>query len=117
MCPLDRRRLQFDGDGGTATVGLLLGFSPYWQQACDARHPSEGCMVVDGYTEGVVRLLMRRDPLDSRKLMDSEARVLAELVKRHVDDDEFPTHLWKVTKGKKWTAFNAALRGAGHIDA
>ena len=65
----------------------------------------------------IVRLLMRRDPLDSRKLMDSEARVLAELVKRHVDDDEFPTHLWKVTKGKKWTAFNAALRGAGHIDA
>ena len=55
-------------------------------------------MDVNEHTERVVQLLMRGDPLESRKLRISEARVLAELVKRHVDGDKIPTHLWKVTK-------------------
>ena len=60
---------------------------------------------------------MRGDPLESRKLRISEARVLVELVKRHADDDKIPAHLQKVMKGKKWTAFNAALQRAGYADA
>ena len=74
-------------------------------------------MVVDEHTERAVQLLMRGDPLESRKLRISEARVLVELVKRHADDDKIPAHLQKVMKGKKWTAFNAALRRAGYADA
>ena len=58
-------------------------------------------MDVNEHTERVVQLLMRGDPLESRKLRISEARVLAELVKRHVDGDKIPyTPLESHEKGR-----------------
>ena len=103
--------------GEKVTVGVPLDPLSYLQQACNAEHPSERCMVVDDHTERAVQILMSGDPLDSRRLRISEARVLIELVKQCADDDKVPAHLQKVMKGKKWTAFNAALLRVGYADA
>ena len=103
--------------GEKVTVGVPLDLLSYLQQACNAEHPSERCMVVDDHTERAVQALMIGDPLESR-LRISEARVLVELVKQYADDDKVPAHLQKkVMRGKKWTAFNAALLRVGYADA
>ena len=122
--PPGARILSFSNDdtggdvvGEKVTVGVPLDPLSYLQQACNAEHPSERCMVVDDHTERAVRTLMSGDPLESRKLRISEARVLVELVRQYADDDKVPAHLQKVMRGKKWTAFNAALLRVGYADA
>ena len=123
--PPGARILSFSNDdtggddvaGEKVTVGVPLDPLSYLQQACNAEHPSERCMVVDDHTERAVQILMGGDPLESRRLRISEARVLIEMVKRYADDDKVPAHLQKVMKGKKWTAFNAALLRVGYADA
>ena len=122
--PPGARILSFSNDdtggevvGEKVTVGVPLDPLSYLQQACNAEHPSERCMVVDDHTERAVQALMIGDPLESRKLRISEARVLVELVKQYADDGKVPAHLLKVMRGKKWTAFNAALLRVGYADA
>ena len=123
--PPGARILSFSNDdtggadvvGEKVTVGVPLDPLSYLQQACNAEHPSERCMVVDDHTERAVQILMGGDPLESRRLRISEARVLIEIVKQFADDDKVPAHLQKVMRGKKWTAFNAALLRVGYADA
>ena len=123
--PPGARILSFSNDdtggddvvGEKVTVGVPLDPLSYLQQACNAEHPSGRCMVVDDHTERAVQILMGGDPLESRRLRISEARVLIEIVKQFADDDKVPAHLQKVMRGKKWTAFNAALLRVGYADA